>query len=46
MLVNPRVPVATRDVFAALGLRNGELLVGATDVFQAVAWPARWRFDR
>src|SRR5450432_1191089 len=29
VLVNPRVPVATRDVFAALGLRHGELLVGA-----------------
>ena len=39
VLVNPRVPVATRDVFAALGLRNGELLVGATDVIQAIAWP-------
>jgi 4-diphosphocytidyl-2-C-methyl-D-erythritol kinase len=39
VLVNPRVPVATRDVFAALGLRNGELLVGATDVIQATAWP-------
>ena len=25
VLVNPRVPVATKDVFAALGLRNGEL---------------------
>ena len=39
VLVNPGVPVATRDVFEALGLRSGELLVGATDVFQAVAWP-------
>jgi 4-diphosphocytidyl-2-C-methyl-D-erythritol kinase len=39
VLVNPRVPVATRDVFAALGLRNGELLVGATDVIEAAAWP-------
>ncbi len=39
VLVNPRVPVATKDVFAALGLRNGELLVGATDVIQATAWP-------
>jgi 4-diphosphocytidyl-2-C-methyl-D-erythritol kinase len=39
VLVNPRVPVATRDVFEKLGLRNGELLVGATDVIQAVAWP-------
>lgn len=39
VLVNPRVPVATKDVFKALGLRNGELLVGATDVMRAVAWP-------
>jgi 4-diphosphocytidyl-2-C-methyl-D-erythritol kinase len=39
VLVNPRVGVATRDVFEALGLRNGELLVGATDVIQAFAWP-------
>src|SRR5258706_13701971 len=39
LLVNPRIPVATKDVFAALGLRNGELLVGATDVLQATAWP-------
>jgi len=41
VLVNPRVPVATRDVFAALGLRHGELLVGAADVIQATAWPER-----
>jgi 4-diphosphocytidyl-2-C-methyl-D-erythritol kinase len=39
VMVNPRVPVATRDVFQALGLRNGELLVGASDVLQAAAWP-------
>ena len=39
VMVNPRVPVATKDVFQALGLRNGELLVGATDVFEAPAWP-------
>jgi 4-diphosphocytidyl-2-C-methyl-D-erythritol kinase len=39
VLVNPNVPVATKDVFAALGLRNGELLVGATDVLEAPAWP-------
>ena len=40
VLVNPRVPVATRDVFAALGLRNGELLVGATDVvMEGSSWP-------
>ncbi|MCK1715777.1 MULTISPECIES: 4-(cytidine 5'-diphospho)-2-C-methyl-D-erythritol kinase [unclassified Bradyrhizobium] len=39
VMVNPRVPVATKDVFQALGLRNGELLVGATSVFGAAAWP-------
>jgi 4-diphosphocytidyl-2-C-methyl-D-erythritol kinase len=39
VLVNPRVPVATKDVFKALGLRNGELLVGVTDVIEAAAWP-------
>jgi 4-diphosphocytidyl-2-C-methyl-D-erythritol kinase len=32
VLVNPSLPVATKHVFAALGLRNGELRVGATDV--------------
>jgi len=39
VLVNPRLPVATKDVFAALGLRNGELRVGVTDVIRAAAWP-------
>ena len=39
VLVNPRVAVATKDVFQALGLRNGELLVGATDVIRAMVWP-------
>lgn len=39
VMVNPRVPVATKDVFQELGLRNGELLVGATDVLEASAWP-------
>ncbi len=39
VMVNPCVPVPTRDVFAALGLRSGELLVGASDVFQSPAWP-------
>jgi 4-diphosphocytidyl-2C-methyl-D-erythritol 2-phosphate synthase len=40
VMVNPCVPVATRDVFDALGLRNGELLVGAADVLlQDHAWP-------
>jgi 4-diphosphocytidyl-2-C-methyl-D-erythritol kinase len=40
VLVNPCVPVATRDVFEALGLRHGELLVGATDVIlHDPVWP-------
>jgi 4-diphosphocytidyl-2-C-methyl-D-erythritol kinase len=39
VMVNPCVPVATKDVFAALGLRNGQLLVGASDVMRAAAWP-------
>src|SRR5580700_3157749 len=39
VLVNPRVPVATKDVFGALGLRSGQLLVGVTDVIRAPAWP-------
>jgi 4-diphosphocytidyl-2-C-methyl-D-erythritol kinase len=40
VLVNPCIPVATKDVFAALGLRHGELLVGATDVvMQGSSWP-------
>ncbi|MBR0696788.1 4-(cytidine 5'-diphospho)-2-C-methyl-D-erythritol kinase [Bradyrhizobium lablabi] len=40
VLVNPRVPVATKDVFNALGLRHGELLIGATDVLmQTPSWP-------
>jgi 4-diphosphocytidyl-2-C-methyl-D-erythritol kinase len=39
VLVNPRLPVATADVFKALGLRNGQLLVGATDVLRGTAWP-------
>jgi 4-diphosphocytidyl-2-C-methyl-D-erythritol kinase len=39
VLVNPRIPVATKDVFRALGLRSGELLVGASDIMRAPAWP-------
>jgi 4-diphosphocytidyl-2-C-methyl-D-erythritol kinase len=40
VLVNPCIPVATKDVFEALGLRRGELLVGATDVvIQGSSWP-------
>jgi 4-diphosphocytidyl-2-C-methyl-D-erythritol kinase len=39
VMVNPRIAVATKDVFKALGLRNGELLVGASDVIRAAGWP-------
>ena len=39
VMVNPCVPVATRDVFNALGLRHGELLIGATDVLLQDRWP-------
>lgn len=39
VLVNPRVAVATKDVFSALGLRSGELLVGFADVIRAMVWP-------
>ena len=42
VMVNPGVPVATKDVFKALGLRNGELRVGVTDVLlQAPPGPTR-----
>lgn len=42
VLVNPRIPVATKDVFAALGLRPGDLLVGVADVMlQGPSWPAQ-----
>ena len=41
VMVNPGVPVATRDVFKALGLRNGELLVGVTDVLLRDRWCLR-----
>jgi 4-diphosphocytidyl-2-C-methyl-D-erythritol kinase len=41
VMVNPRVGVATKDVFAALGLKNGQLNVGVTDVVAAPAWPDR-----
>ncbi len=40
VLVNPRVPVATADVFRELGMRKGALRVGVTDVLRAPAWPA------
>jgi 4-diphosphocytidyl-2-C-methyl-D-erythritol kinase len=40
VMVNPRVPVPTQGVFKALGLRNGDLLVGASDVIlNDRSWP-------
>jgi 4-diphosphocytidyl-2-C-methyl-D-erythritol kinase len=39
VMINPRVPVATKDVFKELGLRNGELRVGIADVLKAPKWP-------
>nr|WP_041797983.1 4-(cytidine 5'-diphospho)-2-C-methyl-D-erythritol kinase [Rhodopseudomonas palustris] len=40
VMVNPRVPVATKDVFKALGLRAGQLNVGIVDVLKSKGWPA------
>ena len=39
VMVNPRVPVATKDVFKELGLKHGQLRVGVTDVLKAPKWP-------
>lgn len=39
VLVNPRVAVPTRDVFAALGLKPGELRTGVGEVLEAIVWP-------
>lgn len=39
VMVNPRVPVATKDVFKELGLKNGELRVGVKDVLKRATWP-------
>ena len=40
VMVNPRVGVATKDVFAALGLGKGEFLAGVSDVMLSPGWPA------
>ena len=40
VMVNPRVGVATKDVFTALGLGKGELLAGVGDVMLSPGWPA------
>jgi 4-diphosphocytidyl-2-C-methyl-D-erythritol kinase len=39
VLVNPRVPVATKDVFAELGLKPGQLRAGMSEVLEAIVWP-------
>jgi len=39
VLVNPRVAIATADVFKELGLKNGEILTGVADVVGSLAWP-------
>ncbi|WP_041711014.1 4-(cytidine 5'-diphospho)-2-C-methyl-D-erythritol kinase [Afipia broomeae] len=41
VMVNPRVGVATKDVFTALGLGKGELLAGVGDVMLSPGWPAK-----
>jgi 4-diphosphocytidyl-2-C-methyl-D-erythritol kinase len=38
VLINPGVPVATRDVFAAIGLKVGEMF-GADQRAAPIAWP-------
>jgi 4-diphosphocytidyl-2-C-methyl-D-erythritol kinase len=39
VLVNPRVGVATKDVFTELGLRPGELRIGISEALEAIAIP-------
>ena len=38
VLINPGVPVATKDVFAALGLKPGDAF-GADQQTASIAWP-------
>jgi 4-diphosphocytidyl-2-C-methyl-D-erythritol kinase len=45
VMVNPRVGVATKDVFTALGLSKGEFLTGVGDVMLSPGWPADASFD-
>ncbi len=45
VMVNPRVGVATKDVFTALGLGKGEFLAGVGDVMLSPGWPADGSFD-
>ncbi|KQW20776.1 4-diphosphocytidyl-2C-methyl-D-erythritol kinase [Afipia sp. Root123D2] len=39
VMINPRVAVATKDVFAELGLKKGQFRVGISEVLEAVTWP-------
>ena len=39
VMVNPRVAVATKDVFAGLGLKKGQFRAGISEVLEAVTWP-------
>jgi 4-diphosphocytidyl-2-C-methyl-D-erythritol kinase len=45
VMVNPRVGVATKDVFTALGLSKGEFLTGVGDVMLSPGWPEDTSFD-
>jgi 4-diphosphocytidyl-2-C-methyl-D-erythritol kinase len=45
VMVNPRVAVATKDVFSALGLSKGEFLAGVGDVMLSSGWPADASFE-
>lgn len=39
VMINPRMAVATRDVFAELGLKKGQFRAGISEVLEAVTWP-------
>ncbi|WP_458757308.1 4-(cytidine 5'-diphospho)-2-C-methyl-D-erythritol kinase [Afipia sp. TerB] len=39
VMVNPRIAVATKDVFAGLGLKKGQFRAGISEVLEAVTWP-------
>lgn len=39
VMVNPRVAVATKDVFAELGMKKGQFRAGISEVLEAVTWP-------
>ncbi|MEH2512381.1 4-diphosphocytidyl-2-C-methyl-D-erythritol kinase [Nitrobacteraceae bacterium AZCC 1564] len=45
VMVNPRVGVATKDVFTALGLSKGQFLTGVGDVMLSAGWPEDTSFD-